>query len=421
MEISTHIILLTILPLILQLVGLSFAISVDAYIDKKHRWTMVTIVLMVFLLVAQNYVGYSMDVNGTMPYARTIVGIMGYILRPLILLMYFYIISDERGLKVGWILIGINTVVHLTALFSGICFSIDDANVFHRGPLGFTCHIVSAMLLTELVYITIKEYGKNEKRGLFIPLFNAFIIVAAVLMDTFVDYRDTPVNYLTIAVVSSNLFFFIWLHFQFEREHEEALKAEQRIHLMISQIQPHFLYNTLSTIQALCRLDPEMAAEVTETFGRYLRQNLDSLLEPNLIPIKKELEHTKAYSDIEAVRFPMISVDYRIEEENFKIPALTIQPLVENAVKHGVRGKDDGLVEVITEHEPDNYKLIIRDNGKGFDSEEMKPKDDRSHIGLLNVKERIESMCGGTMTIESIIGEGTTITIRIPKTIAEDN
>lgn len=253
-----------------------------------------------------------------------------------------------------------------------------------------------------------------------LPIFNALLIIGAVILDTMVYYQDYPVTFLTITVVSSNVFYYIWLHLQFVREHENALMAEQRIQIMMTQIQPHFLYNTLSTIQALCRIDPEKAFSITEKFGAYLRQNIDSLEQPNLIPITKELEHTKVYADIEMIRFPKIRVEYKMEDEAFSLPALSIQPLVENAIRHGVRVRNNGLVSVTTQKQPGYHEIIIRDNGKGFDPEDDS-ETDGTHIGIRNVRERIEGMCSGTLLVESRIGEGTTVTIRIPYGGADQN
>ena len=190
--------------------------------------------------------------------------------------------------------------------------------------------------------------------------------------------------------------------------------SEQRIQIMFSQIQPHFLYNTLTTIQALCLENPKKAAAITEKFATYLRQNIDSLNEKNLIPFRKELDHTLVYAQIEMERFPNIHMDYEIDDEDFLLPALTVQPMVENAIRHGVRGTPKGQVDIITNLLPDCHEIIIRDNGKGFSVKET-PRTDEPHIGIQNVRERLQNLCGGTLTIESEKGKGTCVTIRIPR------
>ena len=104
---------------------------------------------------------------------------------------------------------------------------------------------------------------------------------------------------------------------------------------------------------------------------------------------------------------------YDIQDRDFSLPPLTLQPMVENAIRHGVRIRDEGIVEVITRKQNGFHELLIRDNGVGFDTAKFESSD-RSHVGLRNVQSRIESMCGGTMLIDSRVGEGTTIIIRLP-------
>ena len=123
--------------------------------------------------------------------------------------------------------------------------------------------------------------------------------------------------------------------------------------------------------------------------------------------------NTRLYADIEILRFPNIRVEYRIEDAQFRIPALTIQPLVENAIRHGVRSREDGLVTISTVREAGAHRITVQDNGVGFDP---KHQQDESHIGLQNVKERVERMCGGTVIVESEIGAGTVVTLLIPDT-----
>ena len=113
----------------------------------------------------------------------------------------------------------------------------------------------------------------------------------------------------------------------------------------------HLRCNALNTIRALYAKDPPLADRTLEDFSAYLRQNLESLSQTDLVPVAKEMEHTRLYAEIEALRFPNVRVEYRIEDESFTIPALTIQPLVENAIRHGVRSRKDGLVTVSTARE----------------------------------------------------------------------
>ena len=132
-----------------------------------------------------------------------------------------------------------------------------------------------------------------------------------------------------------------------------------------------------------------------------------------LIPFDEELEHTKVYAQIEMTRFPNITIEYDIRDNDFELPALSLQPMVENAIRHGVRIREHGLVKVSTYRANEGHYLVIYDNGKGFDVREAQ-RSDSSHIGIRNVKERLFKMCDGSMTIQSVIGESTTVTIVIP-------
>ena len=403
--------IIIVVPLLIQLLGLVFAVGADPYISKRDGKLMLMIAAIIFSLIIQNCLIYYFG-RVQMPFGKTLASIYGYSVRPLIILLFMKLVDKKDRFIPAWIMIGINAAVYFTAIFSGISFSYSAAGSFQRGPLSYTCHIISAVLLAWLLFISIKDYGFGKNVNSMIPVGCAAVIVASVLADMY-GFDVLQVSCLTIAVTISSVFYYIWLHLQFVREHEQALMAEQRIKIMISQIQPHFLYNTLATIQALCRIDPEQAFSTTEKFGQYLRQNLDSLNRSDLVSFEKELEHTKVYADIEKIRFPSINVEYDIEDDDFSLPALTIQPLVENAIRHGVRAKKDGYVKVITHKLPGCHEVIIKDNGKGFDVEAAF-KADETHIGLRNVKERVEKMCGGTMTIESEIGVGTEIGIAIP-------
>ena len=402
-----------LIPLILQLVVLAFAVSIDPYIQKRHRRIMLIIVSFIFGLILQNLIGHRLDVDGTNPYARTVASIVGYVIRPVLLVLFYYIVSDNKKFIGGWALIAVNTLLHLTALFSGVVFRIDENNHFQRGPLGFSCHIISAALLFYLLFLTIKKSGNVRRFDAWIPLFNAGLIIASVVADTFINVGDCPVSFLTIAVVSCSLFYYIWLHLQFVKAHENALAAEQRIKIMMSQIQPHFLYNTLSTIQALCRIDPEQAFDTLGAFGVYLRQNIASLNETGVIPFEKELEHTQVYARIEALRFPSVQVRFEIEDEDFLLPALTVQPLVENAIRHGVRGCQKGIVTISSHREGGCHVITIHDNGSGFNAASLDSLDE-SHIGIRNVRERVEKICGGSLEVNSSEENGTTVCVRIP-------
>lgn len=411
-DFASEINLVVVVPLALQLLGLALVVILDPYVEKKQRRLLLLDAALIASLIAENIVSDWFVVHGDVPPARTLLAIYGYAVRPLALLLICYIVAPNRKHTMSWILIGANALLNMTALFSHICFWIED-NRYHRGPLGYSCHIVSAIILLYILYLTFTVQSKRDRFQLIIPIINIALVFGGAVMDTFIAHTQSGITFLSLAMVSSTLFYYIWLHLKFVHDHEKALEAESRIRIMMSQIQPHFLYNTLSSIQALCRIDPEKAFDVTERFGTYLRSNIDSLDQPSLIPFSKELEHTRVYSEIEMIRFPNVRVDYDVTDVDFSVPALTVQPLVENAIRHGVRIRKEGVVTVSSRKAELCHEIVISDNGKGFDTALLKTADS-THIGVRNVKERIERMCGGTLTIESIPNSGTTVTIHLP-------
>lgn len=212
----------------------------------------------------------------------------------------------------------------------------------------------------------------------------------------------------------------ILMNVQFEHEamlkEQEKQLAEGRIDIMLSQIQPHFLYNSLGVIYSLCATDPEAARKAIKRFSDFLRGNMDSLKNREPIPFEAELNHVMNYLYLEQQRFgDKLQVIYQIKTEDFLIPPLTLQPLVENAVQHGVLHRKNGGTVVIRTEETDAGALVtIEDNGVGMEkAKEHATLGEHSHIGISNVRARLEEMVGGSLQVESNC-LGTTATILIP-------
>lgn len=213
---------------------------------------------------------------------------------------------------------------------------------------------------------------------------------------------------------------FIFVNIQSERDllikQQEKELGELHIDIMLSQIQPHFLYNTLTTLRQLCDIDPKLAKESIRNFSYFLRANMDSLTSKAPIPFEQELKHTENYLSLEQLRFQSrLHIIYEITVRDFSIPSLTLQPIVENAVRHGVlRREEGGTITIRTEETDELYQIIVSDDGVGFVSSQDKT-DGHTHVGISNVQERLSAMCGGTLVIQSKTGMGTTAAITIPK------
>ena len=192
--------------------------------------------------------------------------------------------------------------------------------------------------------------------------------------------------------------------------------AESRISTMMSQIRPHFIYNTLGSIEQLCKLDPPKASELVHNFAKYLRGNFRELDNPKPILMSQEMEHVRHYVSIENVRFPDMTFTFEMNSENFFIPALTVQPIVENAIKHGLMKLPRGGTIHVVSYETDTaYCISVEDDGVGFDTGVL--IDERKHVGLRNIRERLKVMVNGTLEIESTVGVGTKVLVTIPKEV----
>ena len=195
-----------------------------------------------------------------------------------------------------------------------------------------------------------------------------------------------------------------------------AQLTESRVSTMMSQIRPHFIYNTLGSIEQLCNIDPPKAGELVHNFAKYLRGNFRELGNPKPILMSQEMEHVRHYISIENVRFLDMTFSFEMNSDDFHIPALTIQPIVENAIKHGLmKLQKGGTIHVLSYETDTHYCVTVEDDGIGFDTDVL--LDERKHVGIRNIRGRLKAMVNGTLEIESTEGVGTKVSIMIPKEV----
>ena len=408
---------LSAIPIAVLLLVLLLTVWLDAYLSAERKRVMVIIVALVFSLILQNYMDNRLSLAEVYNALRIPVSIYGYAIRPVILVMFLYIVKPRGRYRVAWAMVGANAAVYLTAFFSNIAFYFSPNGHFHAGPLRHTCTLISAVLYAWLFWLTMRQFRPRQRKESWIPILVTALIGGAAIMDFTVAFIEQPVAYLTMAIAISCVFYYTWLHLQFVREHEDALVTGQRVQQMLSQIKPHFLHNALTLIIDLCDTAPQKAKEATVEFSRYLRGNMESIDRTGPISFEKELEHTKLYLDIEQMRFAGdLQVRYDIACTGFSLPALTVEPLAENAVRHGVREKPDGrgTVVIATRETPDGYEITVTDDGPGFDPDRL-PEDGQMHVGIANVRERLRQIVDGSLEYRSAPGEGTAAIIRIPK------
>lgn len=200
-----------------------------------------------------------------------------------------------------------------------------------------------------------------------------------------------------------------------EIDHNAKLLSKAELKALQAQINPHFLFNALNTIVSMCRIDPEIARKLLINLGNFLRESFKE--QEDMVDIDKEIKHVEAYLEIEKARFgEKLNVIYHVNSRNFKVPHLILQPLVENAVKHGIYPKKEGgTISVTVEENDENYNIEVKDDGIGFQEAFEKPTN--NGIGIKNIDKRLRTIYGDEygLKIESQQSLGTKVLFNIPK------
>ncbi len=309
------------------------------------------------------------------------------------------------------------------SLFNGCVFSFGADGVYHAGPLHFLVKLTDLGMIGFDLCLVARYRDILSVRGMLMLMSFGFLplLAAAVLPGWYPvpAYAAAPLSFILI---------YLLFHGELTRQlaknerrlaeserklaENERKLTESRIAAVLSQIQPHFIYNTLGTIEYFCRSRPETAGRLVHSFALYLRGCFGELDNPRPIPFSSEMEHVRHYLEIEQIRFPDMEVRFDLRAEEFRLPALSVQPLVENAVRHGLMGLESGGTVRVSSYETDRaYCVSVTDNGVGFD-----PSADAGKcVGLNNIRGRLEAVCGGTLRVTSSPGRGTAALIEIPK------
>lgn len=339
-------------------------------------------------------------------------------------------INERKKISYGYtnlitVLCGISLVLCLINAFNGMYIYYDATGLDQTGPHYLLSQAFNVVLPAMTMVLAFRYHDVIGWRNTWIWVLYGLIPVLSIPVQ--VLWAVTPV---CIATTVSLVLVYTLIHVeQAEREaniekelaQKELALSESNNSLVLSQIQPHFLYNALTSIYRLCDVKPEAAKEAVSNFSKYLRGNLDSIKQKKMISFADELKHLQAYLSLEKIRYDDdLDIKYDIKTTEFFIPPLTVQPLVENAVNHGISDlPGGGLVTISTEEKRDYYEIRVSDNGVGFDPETV-PEDGRSHLGIMNVRSRLNIMCHGTLDIKSAPGDGTVAIIQIPKGGATD-
>lgn len=204
-----------------------------------------------------------------------------------------------------------------------------------------------------------------------------------------------------------------------EVDKQKQLRQKAEFHALQTQINPHFLFNALNTIIAFCREKPDRARELLVTLSTYFRNTLNS--KDYMIDIYEEIEHVKAYLELEKARFEeRLDIQFDIVKNiKCKVPSFILQPIVENAVKHGAMKKINGMVCLSMKQSSEDMIILIQDNGHGMKKKTIEKLYqellDSNKVGMSNVHKRLISIYGEQYGLIINSSEsGTTVKIRIP-------
>lgn len=322
-------------------------------------------------------------------------------------------------------------IIYKQLNLAAVSFTTDQTCLAHVG-LGMDHHGNGARLQTVSTLKVIAEGRtyianiKNEidcsdpncplKSAVISPLKSGDKVIGTIKL-----YREKEFGISQVDVeVAKGLASLFSLQIETSRIDEQArLLNNAELKALQSQINPHFLFNSINTVSSFIRTKPERARELLLDLSDYYRFRLH---EPNkFIPLSKEIEHVKAYLEIEQARFEeRLIVKIRGDrDEQCLVPPLIIQPIVENAVKHGIQNSiNGGEISIIIESKKSCVKIYIEDNGTGMNSSELKNilKDKKGSVGLTNVNSRLINAYGEKycLKIDSKKDKGTTVCLKIP-------
>ena len=348
---------------------------------------------------------------------RTITSTLLYILRPVVILLELLIVAPSQRVKIPCIVLAaVNAVVYFPALFgSKAAFWIDQNNLWHGETLHFTVYAVQIAYVALLYFFSMVYFNNDDiKRSILL-----LAIVSLAIASAFLEYLNLLPGRVTQVTASCTLAYYLYLtsisHHELRTKIAESkLKMEQdKMTILRDQIQPHFIYNSLNIIQTLVQTDPDNALDAIEHFSDYLKAHFQAIQSEHMIAFDQELENVRAYLALAQADYTRkVEVIYDLQELDFRLPQLSLEPVVENAVKHGT-GPTGGTITIATYSTLDSYVVSVSDNGTGeHDLTERQKK--RLGVGIANTRSRLTLLCGGTLELEKHT-DGAVVRICIPK------
>ncbi len=367
-------------------------------------------------------------------YVVTVANFIAFFAYTLIPVFYAYYVSlsinhdsvDLRMMRVISVLASLAIILLVFSQATGYVYTIDQASNLYRRGQGFA--LLTSLYVFEMVvgiyFIILYRDNITKPRRYVLYSFIIVPLVAAVIQVFIYGYSLSNIACMVSGLVmfaqalDDNARTMLEKEIFITKQNDEL--SDMRTKIALSQIRPEFIYDTLSTVYELCDSDTGRAKEVIVHLSNYLRQNIESISTERLITFEKELNHTMVYLELEKTRCPgRFEVEYHTNDTFFLLPALTVQPLVENALTHGIYKLDPevkGRIIISTSRGNGYIKVEVKDNGVGFDVAEKRRSGelDSEQYGIGNVRNRLKIMENAELHVRSRESEGTTVDVIIP-------
>ena len=387
---------------LMLLLGLVIIMLVNRRIKIDGVQYVWAIASLVFIITVCEYVEYWCDTYNKPIWIRYVKSAITYSLNPLLILLELYLIAPIKHKFLLVIPYIINVALAVSDLFgTNFIYAYTEDHNFISGKLKVVPAIVVCFYILLLTFYSNSFIRNDERSKAIIVFFMSF----STIITVYLEYENIIVNHTTDIAAMEMLIYYFYLaaihHSKVQQKlHASELARErQNNELLMAQIQPHFINNSLLAIQARCMDYPEIYDSI-RNFSRYLRSNFDNIGNTHPITFEQELKNIKAYLALEKMNFgDRLTVEYDIDNEDFMLPALSVEPLVENAVRHGVAARENGgVVQIIQRDEESGIIIEVRDIGQGkLNLTEKQEK--RRGIGVANVRARLAVNNKGTLEL----------------------
>ena len=403
--------------LIMMLIGIAFSAFMPA-LDWWNRRYFITFFSILFMYAVVLFIDMILYTNLGITAAQRVVIIFEYlffsVLMPMPMPFMLHCCGENQKrsvpLRTVITLWGVFCIALCAAQFKDIFYYTTPDDQYIRAPL-FPLMIAPLSLIMIINIASLIRRRKKLSKRVFIALL-VYLLPTVILVILYMFAAVDSVVSFWMALCAITMFSLILTDNMEQYMQQQREIANQRADIMVLQMRPHFIYNTMMTIYYLCKQDADKAQQVTLDFTTYLRQNFTAIASEDTIPFSEELKHTQAYLAVEQAQHEdNLFVSFDTPHTMFRLPPLALQPLVENAVKHGMDPNGEPLnISVKTRQTKGGSEIIVEDDGPGYD-----PADDNEpHIALNSIRERLKTMCGGSLEITPREGGGTSVKVTIP-------